>query len=99
MNANEMFETGEMMLSSRVNFKAAANPLFEERLYTYIGRYMNCDWGDVNEADSKANSKAVKDGYGRIVAVYRDYATGTDEVMIITEPDRSATTVMFPDEY
>ena len=53
-------------------------------------------WGDVSDADKRANYKAVKDG-DRILSSYKSSDGLT--FWIITEWDRSATTVLLPDEY
>jgi len=59
-------------------------------------RHQSYDWGDVSDADKKANYNAVKDGE-RILSSYRS-AEG-EKFWVITEWDRSATTVLLPDEY
>lgn len=58
-------------------------------------KYVNCDWGDTCEEDAKANDYAVTHDE-RILAVYK---MGTRTIWIITEWDRSATTILFPEEY
>lgn len=58
-------------------------------------RYVNGDWGDTCEDDAKANDYAVTHDE-RILAVYK---MGARTIWIITEWDRSATTILFPEEY
>ena len=62
-----------------------------------LSRYQECDWGDLCKEDKKLNDLAVKNGDDRILAKY----CYNDEVSIyiITEWDRSATTILFPSEY
>ena len=43
------------------------------------------------------NDKTVKNGDDRILAMYEDEKYG--KIWIITERDRSATTILFPSEY
>lgn len=59
-------------------------------------RHANCDWGDLDVEDRQANDAALKSG-GRLVSSYRT-ESGT-KFWIITEADRSATTVLLPEEY
>lgn len=61
-----------------------------------LGRHVTGDWGNVPPADRRSNNIAVKEGY-RIISSY----TGKNGVKfwIITEADRSATTVLLPEEY
>ena len=61
-----------------------------------LNRHARRDWGTCCEHDRKANEDALKAG-GRIVSVYRR-ADGL-KVWVITEADRSATTVLLPNEY
>lgn len=59
-------------------------------------RYITGDWGDLGEEDKRLNDDAVQYG-GRILGAYRD-RNGT-KFWIITEADRSTTTILLPDEY
>ena len=61
-----------------------------------LGRHLTGDWGDVCEEDRQSNEEALKDG-SRLFSVYK--REGLPTIWIITEADRSATTVLFPDEY
>ena len=53
------------------------------------------DWGDVDAHDRRANDRAVQDG-DRVLSAYQ---TAGGRVWIITEWDRSATTLLLPEEY
>jgi hypothetical protein len=61
-----------------------------------IDRHAHCDWGDVSAEDREANENALRDG-GRLLSVYHTKA-GT-RFWIITEADRSATTVLLTEDY
>jgi hypothetical protein len=54
------------------------------------------DWGLVFPEDRQANEDALRDG-DRLMSVYR--SSKGQRFWIITEADRSATTVLFPDDY
>jgi hypothetical protein len=63
----------------------------------YLMRHHTGDWGDLCADDKAQNDAAVKDG-GRIFSAY--ILTGTKvKIWIITEADRSCTTILLPDEY
>ena len=64
---------------------------------TLLNKYMLGDWGYTCQEDAKANDDAVKNGDDRILAVYKYSSKIT--IWIITEWDRSVTTILFPDEY
>ena len=61
-----------------------------------LRRHQNCDWGDVCPQDKWSNDKAVKTG-DRLLSVY--HSKDGIKFWIITEWDRSATTVLLPEDY
>jgi hypothetical protein len=61
-----------------------------------IKRHMFCDWGDCDEHDWKANNQALTDRE-RLFSVY--HAKDKTKFYIVTEADRSVTTILLPDEY
>lgn len=62
----------------------------------FLSRHVTGDWGLVEKEDWEANDMAVQHG-GRILSVYRT-SKGT-KLWIITEADRSVTTILLPEEY
>lgn len=60
-----------------------------------IERHVVGDWGDVSDNDAAANNDAVKGG-DRIHSVY---CYSGHRLWVITEADRSVTTVRLPDDY
>jgi hypothetical protein len=58
-------------------------------------RHQSGDWGDLCDADRRDNERAVAEG-SRILSSYR---VGTVKLWIITEYDRSITTILLPEEY
>ena len=60
-----------------------------------LERYSSGDWGDLCEEDKQANDYALKCD-GRLLGKYN---TCKGSIYIITEWDRSVTTILFPDEY
>lgn len=61
-----------------------------------LKRHVRGDWGDLSQADREENELAIKKGY-RILSAYT-LPTG-QKIWVITEADRSATTILKPDEY
>ena len=61
-----------------------------------LRRHASGDWGDVDPDDRAANDLALTSG-GRLLSVYQS-ATGTT-FWVLTEADRSVTTVLLPDDY
>lgn len=61
-----------------------------------IARHRSGDWGDIDPGDAKTNAHALRVGT-RILSSHR-LANG-EKIWIITEADRSATTILLPSEY
>lgn len=89
------FQLGQTVMTRGIS-EAAKEPQFSVEVFNAFNKYMNCDWGDTCEGDSEMNDAAVKYGKDRIVAKYK---TSHGDIFIITEYDRSATTILFADEY
>jgi hypothetical protein len=62
----------------------------------FLSRHLRGDWGDLCQDDKAENELSLKHGF-RLLSSYR--VTDTDTLWIITEADRSATTMLLPDEY
>lgn len=60
-----------------------------------LTRHASGDWGEVCEADRRENELSLREGY-RLLSVY---GQGDKRFWIITEADRSVTTVLMPDDY
>ena len=61
-----------------------------------LARHAACDWGDVGPADRKENELSLREGF-RLFSVYHD--RDGKRFWIITEADRSVTTVLLPEDY
>jgi hypothetical protein len=62
----------------------------------FLSRHASGDWGDLCEEDRKENEFSLTHGF-RVLSSYR-LRTGTT-LWIITEADRSSTTLLLPSEY
>jgi trehalose utilization protein len=63
--------------------------------HTYLDRHVRGDWGDVPSTDAVENDLSVQ----RSFRVLSAYTIAGRTVWIITEADRSVTTLLFPSEY
>ena len=61
-----------------------------------VMRHAAGDFGDVCTEDAALNSEAIREGY-RILSAYT--TRSSVKVWIITEADRSVTTILLPEEY
>jgi hypothetical protein len=62
----------------------------------FVQRHQSGDWGEVNDEDRRENEYSVQRGF-RILSAY-PLRTGV-RMWVITEADRSATTLLLPEEY
>ncbi|WP_334189416.1 hypothetical protein [Noviherbaspirillum sp.] len=64
--------------------------------FALLKRHASGDWGDVSAEDAMANQIALQSG-SRLFSAYR---IGDDSrIWVITESDRSCTTILLPAEY
>ena len=89
------FRLGQVVVTRGVNDKVADDEEFAKLVLDSLKRHVNGDWGDLCEEDRKENELSVKQGF-RILSAYR---CNEEKIWIITEADRSATTILFPEEY
>ena len=66
-----------------------------EDAFDYLARHAAGDWGDLCAFDRRQNQIAQRDGY----RVLSSYEVPAGRVWIITEADRSVTTILLPEEY
>ena len=89
------------MASRGVYDLACQNADFAQFVQKCLSRHVKGDWGDLDEEDKATNNLALKEGT-RLLSAYDDDRfpkNGVATIWIITEADRSATTILFPDEY
>lgn len=75
---------------------AALDKVGRAGLIWLLERHLSGDWGDTCESDARTNEEALRSG-NRIISWYQ--VSKELRIMIITEADRSATTILLPEEY
>ena len=90
------FELGYVVMTRGIADAMEDNEVFKREVDKAFEKYMSCDWGDTCKEDAEMNNEAVKTGEDRILAVYK---TDKGKIWIITEWDRSYTTILFSNEY
>lgn len=63
----------------------------------YLRRHLHGDWGDLCDGDWQLNDAALTSGEDRLFSSYQ--VTPDLKLWIITEWDRSVTTLLLPSEY
>lgn len=90
-----LFTLGQVVATAGVAYEMERDPLFREAVWQSIACHSTGNWGDLTDDDKQANDRAVLTGDERILSSYQTIK----KIWIITEADRSATTILFPDEY
>ncbi|MHB8526471.1 MAG: hypothetical protein ACYDD2_09990 [Candidatus Acidiferrales bacterium] len=67
-----------------------------QRSGEFLIRHVNRDWGNLSDEDRKENDYSLEHGF-RLLSAYRTNAG--DSLWVITEADRSVTTLLLPEEY
>ena len=83
-------------LGQTVITRGALASLDNEAIQKALQRHASSDWGGVCEEDWSANDQALQDGT-RLLSSY--VSKSKQKFWVITEADRSATTVLLPEEY
>ena len=89
----KLFELGHVVMTPGVaDLNVDVAPL--------LARHAHGDWGELDSFDKQQNDTAVKEGY-RILSAYDvPISNGeTERIWLITESDRSATSLLLPSEY
>ncbi len=67
----------------------------EDDPFGYLTRHATGDWGDLCAFDRRQNEVALREGH----RVFSSFKTPAGRVWVITEADRSVTTLLLPEEY
>jgi hypothetical protein len=93
-NVDSLFSLGQI-----VSTPGALSALGKEGIdaSSLLERHANGDWGEMSEEDKRENDLSAAEGF-RILSAYTLPHTGV-KLWVITEADRSVTTLLLPDEY
>jgi len=93
-------------LARRVNFRlgrTVATPGALEALkqagqhpLQFLARHARGDWGELEPGDRRENDLSLKKGF-RLLSAYK--TSLGERLWVITEADRSSTTILLPSEY
>ncbi len=86
-----LFQLGRIVIT-----RAAIADITPEDIFVAVRRHAKADWGNVDADDRHANDAALQDG-DRLLSSYR--SARQIEFWILTEWDRSVTTILLPSDY
>lgn len=91
----QKFELGKIFITKEVAEMIKNDPLQAIFIQNSLYRHASGDWGILTEEDKEENENALKNEE-RIISSYQ---SNQKKIWIITEADRSITTILFPEEY
>ena len=97
-NTRPLFPLGRVVITTNLQAKLReTNPeCWEAELIGLISRHTSGDWGDLDEEDKRQNDLALVRGF----RIFSAYETGSGVMIwIISEADRSVTTLLLPEDY
>ena len=88
---------GSLPLGKVVATPGALKLLLEagEDPFDYLALHATDDWGELCAFDRRQNRIALREG----LRVFSSYETTAGRIWIITEADRSVTTILLPEDY
>ena len=96
-----LFKTGPIIMTMGVMEMISARTSAADAVQNCLDRHCRGDWGDLCDDDKQLNEdslKAEKEG-GFTDSLFSSYETDFGKIYIITECDRSVTTILTPEEY
>ena len=96
------FELGQVLITAGVAKLMGEEGKTDLNLVKFVGDSLNKhrqgDWGEMSKEDKEQNELALKEGM-RLMSAYKHTDEWGGKIWIITEANRSATTILLPSEY
>ena len=89
------FLLGRIVWTRGINDRVAVDTPFAKFVMESLKRHSNCDWGELPDEDKRENDFSLD----KQLRLFSAYQQDDCKIWIITEADRSATTILFPEEY
>jgi len=89
------FALGKIVWTRGVNDRVAIDASFAKFVMDSLKRHANGDWGELSAEDKRENDFSLD----KELRLLSSYQHGGIKIWIVTEADRSVTTILFPEEY
>lgn len=90
------FKLGQLVMTRGINDRVADDNEFARFVWESFKRHTRGDWGDLDDEDKRENEYSLRNRL-RVLSAYKHPTQ--PKIWIITEADRSVTTILFPSEY
>ena len=89
------FSLGQVVMTRGIANELEQDTKFAKFVTESLKRHATGDWGDLGEEDKSSNEYALEND----LRIFSAYIREDKKIYIITEWDRSYTTILFPSEY
>ena len=95
------FECGDIGYTPGISRMLREDPIMNDWISDCLNRHLNGDWGDLCDEDKAMNDESVRmENEGEMGwRLMSSYSIDDIKIWIITEADRSSTTILLPSEY
>ena len=93
-----LFPVGQIIFSKGVLQYTSIDPAFYKFIMSCLQQHCKGKYGEVDDIDKFYNNQSAKFGGDIILSSYT-YKPANTAVWILTEADRSYTTILLPEEY
>lgn len=93
-----ILELGQVVITRGVATSIEQNPAFAGFVVSAIRRHQKCDWSELDSEDQQENELSVEQGY-RVISAFTIPNNDDKKLWVITEANRTLTTVLYPEEY
>ncbi len=96
-----MLTLGQVVYTASISNTTSTNLYYRVFILECLLKHLNYDFGILCKEDHNANMRAIQNG-GRVLSIYlipEELNIDQEKIYIITEADRSHTTVLYPSEY
>ena len=91
-----LFKMGALVMTQGINKLVSDSEDFSKFVVESLNRHARADWGDLSEDDKDENNFSLN----KHLRIFSAYKYNEDvRIWIITEADRSVTTILLPSEY
>lgn len=92
MTKRTLFALGQVVCTKNALQFAEAEHI---DLFALLARHHSGDWGDIGEENRESNEQALQ----MQLRILSSYSFSKNKIWIITEEDRSVTTILLPSDY
>ena len=101
VDKSPLFETGTIRITDSIRNLIKSRPKYATSIENCFVRHSCGDWGNISDYDKNLNNRSIIDEKLGIKTnrIFSQYHIGSQTIWIITERDRSSTTILIPDDY